>query len=236
MPPVLPARDQEFINFCNEHLEVWDSAGGTIGLSPAMLASYSAAVTDLNTTFTAAQNARNASRAATVAFDSKITVARAVAADLVRNIKNYAENQPDPGAIYSAAQIPPPSAPTPAPLPTKPTDINVQLNSDGSVTLSWASENASASSGAFFNITRKLPGQAMFFPLGGSPGGTPESGRRMFFTDATIPSSAAATGAQYIIQGYRGTRSGEASDVITVQFGIDGEGAFVTNATLKMAA
>ncbi|MGD9690305.1 MAG: hypothetical protein AB7K52_14200 [Phycisphaerales bacterium] len=94
---------------------------------------------------------------------------------------------------------------------------------------------APAASGAFFNISRKLPG-GNFLPLGGAPGGTPESGRRMFFTDATLPTSAAGEGAQYVIQGFRGTRAGEASDAITVQFGIDGSGATVTGATLKMAA
>jgi len=50
--------------------------------------------------------------------------------------------------------------------------------------------------------------------------------------------SAASTGAQYIVQGFRGTRMGDASDAVVVQFGVEGGGAGlnVKNATLKMAA
>jgi hypothetical protein len=54
------------------------------------------------------------------------------------------------------------------------------------------------------------------------------------FTDATVPASAASQGAQYIVQGFRGTRVGDASDAVVVQFGVDGDG-FAT-AALKMAA
>ena len=57
----------------------------------------------------------------------------------------------------------------------------------------------------------------------------------MTFTDATVPTSAAGQGAQYIIQGQRGTLLGEPSDAVVVQFGVDGGGGFA-NAMLKMAA
>ncbi|CAN5866173.1 hypothetical protein BH11PLA1_BH11PLA1_10320 [soil metagenome] len=63
------------------------------------------------------------------------------------------------------------------------------------------------------------------------------AGRRPFFTDATIPASAAADGSQYIVQGFRGTRAGMPSDAMVVQFGFGGSGAFVSSANgLKMAA
>jgi hypothetical protein len=50
------------------------------------------------------------------------------------------------------------------------------------------------------------------------------------------PTSVAGSGAQYIITPFRGTRTGTPSDAITVQFGVDGAGAQVTGATLRMAA
>ena len=50
---------------------------------------------------------------------------------------------------------------------------------------------------------------------------------------------AAANGAQYIIQGFRGTRFGTPSDAIIVQFGNDG-GSFISGSNaataIKMAA
>jgi hypothetical protein len=120
------------------------------------------------------------------------------------------------------------------PAPGKPTDFSVVLNADGSVTLSWASTDSAASTGAFFAISRKLPGETAFTGIGGAPGSTSET-RRPSFTDGTVPASAASQGAQYIVQGFRGTRTGEASDAIVVQFGTDSGGGF-QSATLKMAA
>ena len=61
----------------------------------------------------------------------------------------------------------------------------------------------------------------------------------MTFTDSSIPTSAAAAGAQYIIQGQRGTKIGEASDALTVQFGVDGSGFNANSnapASIKIAA
>jgi hypothetical protein len=118
----------------------------------------------------------------------------------------------------------------------------VTLESSGAVTLSWEATDAAASSGAFYNISRKLPGQSAFTPLGGTSGSTSES-RRMSFTDATVPTSAAGAGAQYIIQGQRGTLAGIASDAVVVQFGVDGgpgftivSGEAATGNGLKVAA
>lgn len=156
------------------------------------------------------------------------------AADLIRVIKAFAAQQQNPGTVYALAQIPEPAAPTPAPPPGRAKDFQVQLNPDGSVTLSWFAENAAISSGAYFVVSRKLPTQAMFTNLGVAPGTSSES-RRITFTDATIPASAASAGAQYIVQGFRGTRPGEAGEAITVQFGIDGGGG-ITSASIKMAA
>jgi hypothetical protein len=114
-------------------------------------------------------------------------------ADLIRQIKAYAELQANPATVYAAAQIPPPAAPTPLPAPGKPTDFAVVLNADGSVTLSWNSSDSAASSGAFFAVSRKLPGQSAFTGIGGAPGSTSES-RRPSFTDGTVPASAAEPG------------------------------------------
>jgi hypothetical protein len=157
-------------------------------------------------------------------------------ASLIAQIKAYAELQSDPAAVYAAAQIPMPQPATPLPAPGKPGDVSVVLNSDGSVTLSWDSADSSASTGAFFTVSRKLPGQSGFIGIGGAPGSTSEN-RRPSFTDATVPASAASQGAQYIVQGFRGTRMGDASDAVTVQFGVEGLTlTSASGATFKMAA
>lgn len=211
------------IQFCEAHVPVWTEVAVQIGLTAPQVASLGTKTTTARTAFNAAQAAREASKAATIQQNTDARTMRNQASDLIRQIKAYAELQSNPAAVYAAAQIPPPSAPLPVPAPGKPTDFQVELQSDGSVTLSWSSPESAASTGAFFTISRKLPGQSAFVGIGGAPGSTSES-RRSSFTDATIPTSAAGSGAQYIVQGFRGTRVGEASDAITVQFGVDGGG------------
>ncbi len=162
------------------------------------------------------------------------------AADLIRIIKGFAENSADPAGVYALAQLPPPAPPAPLPAPGVPANIGVALEPSGAVTLSWDAADAAAGTGAYFNVSRKLPGQTAFTLVGGSPGSTNEA-RRMSFTDFTIPTSAAGTGAQYIIQGRRGTRMGDMSEAIVVQFGVEeggggeGEGGALVRA-VKMAA
>lgn len=221
------------IEFCEAHNGVWAAAPTTIGLTAAQVTALTTATTNARKAFNDAGIARSASKAATTKLHTDAGTMRSQAADLIRQIKAFAELQAVPGSVYAAAQIPAPTPPTPMPAPGKPTDFSVILNADGSVTLSWASAESAASTGAFFAVSRKLPGMAAFVGIGGAPGSTTEV-RRASFTDATIPASAAANGAQYIVQGFRGTRAGESSDAVIVQFGV-GEGGMMT-AGIRMAA
>ena len=139
-------------------------------------------------------------------------------------------NFPEPGELPSAAAPVDPAdlfqgAPA-AKLPGKPTDFAAVLNPDGSVTLSWRSTHAAASAGVTFAVLRKLPGQSEFVRIGTADGSTSQV-RRPCFTDATVPAEhlcggAKGTGAEYLVQGSRGSTLGEASDVLVVAFGADG--------------
>lgn len=220
---VLPDTVIGQIEFCEAHWPLWNAAPTTIGLTGPQVVGLKTATEAARLAFNNAIVARQASKAATTTQNANAGTMRGVAADLIRQIKAYAELQSNPASVYAAAQIPEPAAPTPAAAPGKPTDFGVVLNSDGSITLSWNSTNSAASTGAFFTVSRKLPGQGAFSGVGGAPGTTSEN-RRAFFIDTTIPTSAASQGAQYIVQGFRGTRVGEASDAVVVQFGVDGGG------------
>lgn len=230
---VLPKNLNDAIIFCEAHAPVWTAAPTTIGLTAAQCTAMTGNTTKARASYNAAQASREASKGATTTLNHDVTTMRNQVATLIAQIKAYAELQANPAAVYAAAQIPPPAAPTPLPAPGKPTDFAVTLNSDGSVTLSWASTDSAASTGAFFAVSRKLPGQSAFVGIGGASGSTSDN-RRPFFTDTTVPATAASQGAQYIVQGFRGTRMGDASDAVTVQFGIDG--STFTSAALRMAA
>ena len=231
---ILPKNLNDQIIFCETHAPVWAAIPTAIGLTAAQCSALTIATNTAREAYGEAQAARDASKAATTTLRSGVSIMRTQVSDLIRQIKAFAELQANPNTVYAFAQIPPPAAPTPMPAPGKPTDFAVVLNSDGSVTLSWMAAESAASSGAFFAVSRKLPGQSAFVGIGGAPGSTSET-RRPSFTDGTVPASAASQGAQYIVQGFRGTRVGEASDAVVVQFGVDGGGGFA-NATLRMAA
>ncbi|XVJ58673.1 MAG: fibronectin type III domain-containing protein [Tepidisphaera sp.] len=227
---ILPETVIQQIEFCEAHNPVWSAAPAAVGLNALQCTALTTATANARKAFNDAQVARQASKAFTTTLNSSAGIMRGQVADLIRQIKAFAELQANPSVVYAAAQIPAPTPPTPLPAPGKPANFSVTLEPDGSVTLSWDAVNAAASSGTFFTVSRKLPGTAGFVGIGGAPGITSES-RRAFFTDSTVPASAAASGAQYIVQGFRGTRSGEPSDAVTVQFGL-GEGTTFTSVRL----
>ncbi|MBX3386883.1 MAG: hypothetical protein KF768_09955 [Phycisphaeraceae bacterium] len=236
---VLPTTRLSQIQFCEDHLPVWSAApAAAIGLTSAQITALSELTEAARAAYNAAQAARQAGKTATMVYTSATAQMRTLAGDMVSQIKAFADLSGDATSVYEKAQIPPPAAPTPATAPGKPTDFSVVLQPTGAVTLRWNAENSAASSGGFFNVLRKLPGQAGFSPIGGAPGSTAQS-RTMSFTDTTVPTSAAGQGAQYIVQGQRGTLLGLPSDAITVQFGVDGTGTFSVGSqtgALKMAA
>ena len=232
---ILPKTKVEQLQFCESHWPIWNTNAAAIGVSTSQAGLFKTLTQTARTAYDAAQTAKQAYHAAVTNQNQALKLATDNAADLIRVIKGFAELTTNPNAVYSTAQIPPPATPVPTPAPGKPTNVLVALESSGAITFTWEATNSAASAGAFFNISRKLPGQASFLPLGGTSGSTSES-RRMTFTDNSIPTSAAGAGAQYIITGQRGTVLGTPSDAIVVQFGVDGLGATVTGASLQMAA
>ena len=221
---ILPETVLEQIQFCETHAPIWSASPSAVGLTSAMCSALAAATASTRKSYNDAHAARQASVAATTKLGTDAAIMRSQVADLIRQIKAFAELQAVPGNVYTAAQIPRAAIPTPAAAPGKPTDFRMTLNADGSVTLSWIAADSAASTGAFFMVSRKLPGQSAFVGVGGGPGATGRT-RRASFTDTTLPAAAAGQGAQYIVQGFRGARAGESSDAVTVQFGVDGAGA-----------
>ncbi len=229
--PVLPPNDVAFIQFCEYHVPVWQAAPATIGLTAAQVTAFDNFTKASRAAYTAAQNARNASKAATVALKNALSTNRGNAGDLIKVIKAYADSTNNPN-VYATAQIPPPAPPTPEPLPTKPTDVAVSLSGDGTLVVSWKSSNSAPSRGASFAVTRRI-GTNASTPYTGIGAGVTTARGRGAFADSTVP--VGTTTVSYIITPTRGTQTGEASDPVTVQFGVGGA-LTVTGGTLSIAA
>jgi hypothetical protein len=222
---IMPDKKIEQLQFCESHWPVWTANAAAIGVAPAAVLAFKNTTIAARTAYDAAQNARNAARAATTTQDGALGQMRTAAADIIRSIKAFAEQQANPDAVYGLAQIPPPALPTPAPAPGLPTEVAVSLESNGAVTLRWKAVNSAPNAGTFFSIRRKTAGQTGFILIGNTGG--------KVFTDETITQG--TTAAWYIIQGHRGTEDGPATEQIGVQFGVGG-GVNVTNAEFKIAA
>lgn len=206
--PTIPRLGVDQIGFCETHAPVWGVDAAFIGLVPAQVTQLETLTAAARAAYEAAEAARLASMAATLAYHDALGAMRGYAADLVTLIRARAQTTHDAG-VYAAAQIAPPAQRRPAPAPTTPTDIDAALNSDGSITLTWQSSDATPSTGAYFQIARKLAGQAAYTVVGGAP--------TRAFRDTTIP--VGVTSAAYIITGFRAKRRGESSQSFTVQFG-----------------
>lgn len=231
--PVLPDKDLEKIQFCEDHIPVWTLAPTSIGLTAARVTQLANETTAAREAYNKAQAQRQAARAATQNFQNSLSEMKGTVADMIRSIKSFAASSANPGAVYTAAEIPEPLPPAPRPEPGAPENVTVGLNSDGSITLRWKAKNASPTSGAVFTVSRRIGSDGTFARIGPAQGG-PRGGFE--FTDDTLPLG--TTQVSYIMRGQRGTQMGQAGPAVVLQFGVGGGGglAFTSIQGAKRAA
>ncbi len=150
------------VMFGNTHEMPWTTNKVAIGLSDPQLTDFKSKSGKALVAFNAAEAARQASKAATDAYYAAVANLRTSAADCVRTIQNKAKSTNDP-TIYALAEISPPDprSQTGQP-PAQPTDIRAELNSDGSITMTWKCANPRGVSRVIYFIKRKLTGEADF--------------------------------------------------------------------------
>lgn len=221
--PVVPTRDVDAIQYFEQHVGIWTERFADIGVTQQFATDVKTATSAARAAFDAQQQAKQTAKNATVTFRNAMRAMRSGGGDLIKTVRTFAESTANPD-VYTIAQIEPPAPPAPRPLPSAPTDIRAELDTTGAVTLRWKASNATASSGVYFVVTRKLAGETVFSTVGTTAGKA--------FTDETIPSG--TTALVYQIRGYRGTTAGPASAQFALQFGAGGSGS--QTATLKMAA
>ncbi len=207
----LPPGRLETLTFCETHWPVWLLNAAALSLTPAQVNALKAATEGNRTAFNNAESTRQTAKAATTTYHNTGETMRDQAAAIIRTVRAYAVQTNNP-AVYALAQIPPPAAPSPVPLPEKPSNITITLEPGGAVRLRWKSRGAG---GAFFTVQRRVGPSGPFVTTGNSQTKT--------FLDSTLP--AGSINATYIITGIRGDRAGIPSDAVLVQFGVaDGGG------------
>lgn len=234
MSTVLPSDRRLLVQFGLDHEPVWSTHAVDIGLTAPQALVFKNLTAAASLAFQNASQARDAAKAATLAYYAACADLRTTAAECVRSIKVYAEVQANPAEIYSKAQIPAPLPPSHTGTPpAQPTDMRASLESNGSITLSWKCANPSGVSRVVYIIQRKLDGETSFSTIDFVGGGGKS------FNDATLPRG--VDGVSYIITGKAGQQTGPASAMYTITFGsVGGGGGFaITSAgdePMKMAA
>ena len=191
-------------------------------------ARISAAVTDLGTktdaaraAFTAAHEAREAAKAATLTLDLAVRAMDVAGQAIIKQVRAKAAMAGD--GVYALAQLPAPAIPSPVGNPGVPTDFGVKLFQDGSLELKWKCSNP-RSQGTIYQIYRRATAAGEFTYLGGA------GDKR--FVDTTLP--AGASQVTYQIQGVRSTAVGPFAQ-FNVNFGTATAGG-ATAATVAAAA
>ncbi|MBY0313196.1 MAG: hypothetical protein K2W85_14085 [Phycisphaerales bacterium] len=211
---VLPNTKSALLDFCSQHIKVWNLNAAAIGLTPSEIDVLENATEAATVTAAQVISTRDAAKSATLSDDNASRTMRLAAAALIAKIKATAEISSDPN-IYVLAQIPEPAAPSPAAPPLQPVNVKPFLEPGGGLTIKWKTGTNAGT--VTYNVYRKLPTQTTFSQIGTA------SGRTKKFTDQSLP--VGSSGVQYFIQGWRGTSGGTPSEMLTVNFGtIDGDG------------
>jgi hypothetical protein len=91
----------EQIEFCENHNPVWTAAPAAVGLNAAQCTALDAATANARVSYYAAQVIRAQSKSAILTQNANAAVMRGQIADLIRQIKAFAELQSNPNAIYA---------------------------------------------------------------------------------------------------------------------------------------
>ena len=106
-----------FLEWCQVHEPVFSEHSSEIGLSTAQAAAFKEATSNGALKMLDQEKAKEVAKVATQEVGAAFKALFSDAGDVVRSIRAFAETSPDPAAIYSLAQIPPPAMPTPQPAP-----------------------------------------------------------------------------------------------------------------------
>jgi hypothetical protein len=212
---ILPSKLQDFLDWSDLHAATWTANAAQIGITAAKAAAFNEFAQTARERYNQQLAARQALENATELQQDAVRDARRAAADLIRDIKAYAEDQPKPTEIYVLADLPVPGTAAPLPPPGKPNSVTVGIEpASGAITLKWKVANPAGASGTTYIVRRRVGSTGEYAFVGIS--GFKE------FTDNTF--IAGPDSVQYTIQGQRGPTAGLTSDPITINFGRQGPG------------
>lgn len=198
----------ELLAWMEQHADLWDNAPTSLGITPQMASSFNAVVGQARKDFDAANDARLASKQATVARTESFRTMRRNASDLVNTIKSFIE-QSGNANLWAQAGLEPAAPRGTTPPPNAPTDLSATLDSEGNLNLKWKASQPRGVSGVVYFVKRALNNSGTFTQL--------DTVGEKKFTDSTVPSG--ATSVDYIVTAKRGGQQSAPSSTLSIRFG-----------------
>lgn len=214
--PIVPSGIVPKIQFFEDRTTKWGANAANLGVTQLAVTNFVAIVAEARKKYDEAQAARLALKQAIDDQSISVRTMARAGSDLIALIKAYADARPTQAqrdATFALANLPVPTPPSAAPAPNTPTDLKVDPNADGTVTLKW---KASGNAGAVYLVFRKNAGNTQFTQLGWVAAKK--------FVDGTVP--AGTTSCQYYVQALRGAQTSPATLPVTVNFGAGGAVGF----------
>ncbi len=197
------------IQYFEQHIPIWAEDPAAIGLDAAAIAEITTRTGAARLAFNNAQAARSASRAATVTQAADVKAMMEFGTAMVATIKAFADLSGDDQSIYAAAEIQPDTGPSPLAPPIPAIDLAADLLNTGAINLTW---KGTVANGTFYTVWRRLKGETEYETLG--------SVSAKSFEDDTIP--VGTPEANYYLVTHRDRLSSDATEPITVRFGLVG--------------
>ena len=237
---VVPSKDTELLAWLQLRQVPWQNSAA-IGLSTETYNNFKNTSGAAQTAWTAFQQAKQALTDASDAWKLAKREARIAASAGVKSIRTFAEQQPNPQAIYGQALIPAPKSPNFGVPPGQPGSPRIELDAaTGALDIRFQCTNPPGLSGTVYIVARRTVSTTGTFGLWQQVAVT--SVKR--FIDSSITQGTPAV--QYQITAQRGSIVGTPSLPILVSFGRAGngpgamftmsEGDFVPTKSPKLAA
>ncbi len=214
-----------YIAWCQSHAAAFVANPAQVGLSVEKAAAYESNVAEA----VAAIDEMNQIKAAYHAAVAKVDAAMQTlsngpggTSEVVATVRAFARGSTTPDAVYNAALIDPPFAPSPSAAPTAPTNVRVSIEPvTGQVQLKWKARQPA--NGVTYLIKRRVNSTGPWEFVG-------TAGSNKSFADANLAPGAQSV--QYSIQAQRSNLFSEATGVV-VNFGV---GAEAEHVGVKLAA
>lgn len=143
------------LQYLEGRVEGWDENQLALNLSAQQSGAAVLSTEAARTAYDDYQQKRQDAKDARVTWLGAIATAVSDGRSCLRTINATAKNSANPGAIYALASVQPPKDPEPLGAPQVPTDLSIELDTEGRANLTWG---GSREGGTVFTIQRRTTG------------------------------------------------------------------------------